>query len=65
MRIPKLSEFNRDIHLAAEYHARMAVNLLQDLSISSKNIHCIVRAAFALGAKYQKNITENKHNIIE
>lgn len=65
MKIAKLPESNRNINLAAEYHARMAVALMTDLNVSPKSIHRIVRAAFALGAKYQKNITENKPNIIE
>lgn len=60
-----LDLFNTDIQKAAEYHGRMASNLLELQYVNPAKISSIVRMAFSLGAKYQRNIIENKPNEIE
>ncbi|MFT3994768.1 MAG: hypothetical protein QM660_10700 [Dysgonomonas sp.] len=60
-----LDPYNKDIKSAAEYHGRMAANMLDIQYINASKISSIVRAAFALGAAYQKNIFLNQPNIIE
>jgi len=60
-----LDPYNKDIQKAAEYNGRMAANMMDISHINGKKLQSIVRAAFALGAAYQKNILKGKPNIIE
>lgn len=60
-----LDPYNTDIQKAAEYHGGMAANMLDVQYVNASKISSIVRAAFTLGAAYQKNISLNKPNIIE
>jgi len=62
----KLDSYNTDIAKAAEYNGRMAANMINNVThINGRIIQSLVRASFMLGATYQKNISENKPNIIE
>lgn len=61
----RLHPYNKDVKSAAEYHGRMAANMLDVQYVNASKISSIVRAAFTLGAAYQKNISLNKPNIIE
>lgn len=56
---------NKDILKAAEYHGRMAANMLDIQYVNANKIKSIVRAAFTLGAAYQRNIFLDKPNIVE
>ena len=61
----RLASYNREIRSAAEYHGRMAANMLDVQYVNASKISSIVRAAFILGAAYQRNILQNKPNIVE
>lgn len=60
-----LDPYNTDTQKAAEYYGRMAANMLDIQYVNASKISSIVRAAFTLGAAYQKNISLNQPNIIE
>ena len=60
-----LDPYNKDIKKAAEYHGRMSANMIELSHINGRKLQSIVRAAFTLGAAYQKNILNGKPNIVE
>ena len=57
--------YNKDIKAWAEYNGRMAANMLDSQHMNYQKIKSLVHASFLLGASFQRNIIDNKPNIID